>query len=230
MNAEMLITDKFLSPPWKAFLKEEIATASFSNLSRAVFNAYEHQTIYPPINCLFNAFNACPPENLKAVIIGQDPYHGPSQANGFAFSVHPGTKLPPSLRNILKELSTDLPGFQMPITGDLTPWAKQGVLLMNATLTVKASEPGSHQRLGWEDFTDSIIQKLSLRKTHLVFLLWGQFAQSKAAYIDENKHLVLMAAHPSPLARGGFFGNHHFSLTNTYLASHQVEPIDWSLI
>jgi uracil-DNA glycosylase len=178
---------------------------------------------------VFDAFNQCPLKKLKVIIIGQDPYHGPNQANGLSFSVSKGVTIPPSLKNIFKEISNNIPTFTTPIHGDLSYWAKQGVLLLNAILTVEANKPGSHKKMGWEEFTNEVITKLNHEKTNLVFLLWGNFAQSKAVLIDANKHLVLTAAHPSPLARGAFFGNKHFSKTNAYLKLNNQVPIDWDL-
>jgi uracil-DNA glycosylase len=230
MNSELLITDRHLSEQWNMFLSSILSHPDFKMLSDHVLNAYNHQVVYPPLSLLFNAFNACSPNDVKVVIIGQDPYHGPSQANGLAFSVHAGIKFPPSLKNIFKELSNDITGFEMPLTGDLSPWAKQGVLLINATLSVQAGLPGSHQKFGWEKFTNHVIQRLSDTGQNTVFLLWGQFAQSKSEYIDTSKHLVLKAAHPSPLARGAFFGCKHFSKTNDYLFAHGKSPIDWTLV
>jgi uracil-DNA glycosylase len=177
---------------------------------------------------VFNALKLTPLENTKVVILGQDPYHGPNQAHGLSFSVNYGIKPPPSLVNIYKELHTDV-GFSVPNHGNLTEWAKQGVLLLNATLTVRAGEPASHQKKGWEQFTDAIIKLISDEKEHCVFMLWGSYARSKTVLIDTTKHLVLEAAHPSPLARGAFFGSHPFSKANAWLKKHGLEPIDWQL-
>ena len=188
---------------------------------------YKATTIYPPGKLIFNAFNLCPFDKVKVVIIGQDPYHGPGQAHGLCFSVNDGIDFPPSLRNIFKEIQTDL-GTPVPASGDLTRWANQGVLLLNATLTVRAHQAGSHQRRGWEEFTDAAIRTLAEQREHLVFILWGAYAQKKGSFIDRNKHLVLASAHPSPLsAYNGFFGNRHFSRANEYLSQYGKEPIDW---
>ena len=182
--------------------------------------------IFPPGKQIFSAFDRTPFENVKVVIIGQDPYHQPGQANGLCFSVSPGVSKPPSLNNIFKELETDL-GIPVPKTGNLEPWADQGVLLLNATLTVRQAQAGSHQGKGWETFTDAVIKKVSDEKKGVVFLLWGRYAHSKEELIDKNKHFVLKAAHPSPLARGAFFGCKHFSKTNELLKQQGLEPIDW---
>ena len=189
---------------------------------------YTHSTCYPPARLIFNAFNLCPFDRVKVVIIGQDPYHEPGQAHGLSFSVGPGVALPPSLVNIFKEIELDL-GTPMPPNGDLTRWAEQGVLLLNATLTVRAHQAASHQRRGWEEFTDAAIRALNADREHLVFILWGGYARSKAALIDPSRHLILQSVHPSPLSanRGGWFGNHHFSRANAYLAEHGEQPIRW---
>jgi uracil-DNA glycosylase len=185
-------------------------------------------TIYPPGNKIFSAFNRTPFDKVKVVIIGQDPYHGPGQANGLSFSVSSGIRKPPSLVNIFKELYADL-GIPIPQDGNLEPWAEQGVLLLNATLTVKAGLPGTHQKKGWEKFTDAVIKTISDNKKGIIFLLWGNFAQTKAALIDKEKHFILAAAHPSPLARGAFFGCKHFSKTNKLLEHQGIMPIDWRI-
>ena len=186
--------------------------------------------IYPPSKQIFNALNTTPLADVKVVILGQDPYHGPNQANGLSFSVQKGIALPPSLRNIFHELHTDL-GIPAPRHGDLTKWATQGVLLLNSVLTVEAGQPTSHQKQGWEAFTDEVIDVLNEQRQHIVFILWGAYAQRKGQRINRDKHLVLTAAHPSPLAanRGGFFGCKVFSKTNQYLKQHGIEPIDWQL-
>lgn len=187
--------------------------------------------VYPKGSDIFNAFNHTPFTNLKAVILGQDPYHGANQAMGLSFAVHKGIPVPRSLANIYKELKTDIPGFETPNHGDLTKWADQGVLLLNATLTVQASLAGSHQKKGWETFTDTVIRKISEEKEGLVFLLWGRFAQAKAELIDQSKHHILKAAHPSPFsAESGFFGCHHFSKTNEILKREGKEEIDWQIV
>ena len=190
----------------------------------------QDKVIYPPNPLIFNALNTTPMANVKVVILGQDPYHGPNQAHGLSFSVQKGVALPPSLRNIFHELNTDL-GVPVSKHGDLTRWAEQGVLLLNAVLTVEAGQPTSHQKRGWEDFTDHVIDVLNEQREHIVFILWGAYAQRKGQRIDQNKHLVLKAAHPSPLAanRGGFFGCKVFSKSNNYLKQNGIEPIDWQL-
>jgi uracil-DNA glycosylase len=186
-------------------------------------------TIYPPGSLIFNAFNTTPFEEVKVVLLGQDPYHGRGQAMGLSFSVPDGIPPPPSLVNIYQELRNDL-GVAIPKTGNLTKWAKQGVLLLNAYLTVRAAEPMSHSKIGWTEFTNTVIEKVSSQRENVVFLLWGKFAQEKQVLIDETKHLVLKAAHPSPYsANNGFFGCRHFSKTNRYLADHGIDPIDWTL-
>jgi uracil-DNA glycosylase len=186
------------------------------------------KTIYPPENCIFNAFSHTPFYNVKVVIIGQDPYHGPQQAHGLAFSVQKGVAIPPSLRNIFKEATSDIPGFKIPDNGELTKWADEGVLLLNAILTVRAGEPCSHQKKGWEQFTDQAIKVLAEKREGIVFLLWGNYAQSKAAFIDDKKHFILKAPHPSPLARG-FIGCKHFSKTNEILEKNGKSGINWNL-
>ena len=212
---------------WKKHLTTEFDKPYFIALTDFVRNEYKSGTIYPPGKLIFNAFNLCPFDKVKVVIIGQDPYHGPEQAHGLCFSVNDGVPFPPSLVNIFKEIQDDL-GTPVPPTGNLTRWASQGVLLLNATLTVRAHQAGSHQRRGWEEFTDAAIRCLAEERENLVFILWGSYAQKKGAFIDRNKHLVLTSAHPSPLsAYNGFFGNKHFSRTNDYLAAHGKEPIQW---
>ena len=212
---------------WKSLLSEEFQKPYFQQLVSFIRNEYQHQTVYPKGADIFKAFDRCDFFNIKVVIIGQDPYHGPGQANGLCFSVCDGAKFPPSLKNIFKEIQADL-GKPIPRSGDLERWARQGVLLLNATLTVKANTPGSHQNQGWEKFTDAVIKKISDEKDGVVFLLWGAYAQKKGEIIDRNKHLVLMSAHPSPFsADRGFFGCKHFSKTNAYLKSKGKEEIDW---
>lgn len=199
----------------------------FINLITKINYSYKKGSVLPEEENIFNAFNLCPLAKVKVVILGQDPYHGEGQAHGLAFSVPNGIKIPPSLRNIYKELESDL-GIAPRTSGNLESWAKQGVLLLNATLTVLPNTPGSHQGLGWEEFTDSIIKQISTEKSHVVFLLWGKYAQAKASLIDAEKHLVLTAPHPSPFsAYTGFFGSKHFSQTNEYLKNHTYTPIDW---
>lgn len=212
---------------WKLQLAHEFEQPYFVQLTDFVRREYAATTIYPPGRLIFNAFNLCPFDKVKVVIIGQDPYHGPGQAHGLCFSVNDGVKFPPSLVNIFKELQTDL-GVPVPLTGNLTRWAEQGVLLLNATLTVRAHQAGSHQRQGWEEFTDAAIRRLAEGRENLVFLLWGAYAQKKGAFIDRSRHLVLASAHPSPLsAYNGFFGNRHFSRANEYLVAHGKKPINW---
>ena len=214
---------------WKQQLTPEFEKDYFIRLTNFVREEYRTTTIYPPGQLIFNAFNLCPFHQTKVVIIGQDPYHGPGQAHGLCFSVNDGVAFPPSLQNIFKEIKSDL-GIDIPTSGNLTRWANQGVLLLNATLTVRAHQAGSHQRKGWEEFTDGIIKKISDLKENVVFLLWGGNARSKKKLIDANKHLILECAHPSPLsAYNGFFGCGHFKKTNEYLKEHGLEPIDWSL-
>ena len=214
---------------WNDLLEMEYSKPYFKSLIRLVEDAYQHHLVFPPENLIFNALNLCKFEQVKVVLIGQDPYHKPNQACGLSFSVNNGVAIPPSLRNIFKELSSDVPGFKMPQSGNLEAWAKQGVLLLNSVLTVQANLPGSHKNFGWQQFTDAIIQRVSDLKEHVVFLLWGNYALSKAALINADKHLILTAAHPSPLARGAFFGNQHFSKTNSYLVKNNLAPIVWNL-
>lgn len=216
-----------IEPSWKAQLSSEFDKPYFVRLTDFVRQEYANHTVYPPGKLIFNAFNLCPFDKVKVVIIGQDPYHGPGQAQGLCFSVNDGIPFPPSLVNIFKEIQADL-GKPVPASGSLVRWAEQGVLLLNATLTVRAHEAGSHQRQGWEEFTDAAIRKLATEREHLVFILWGSYAQKKGAFIDRSRHLVLASAHPSPLsAYHGFFGNHHFSLANDYLKAHGETPIEW---
>lgn len=212
---------------WKRELAAEFEKEYFAKLTEFVRNEYATTTVYPPAKLIFNAFDHCPFDKVKVVIIGQDPYHGVGQANGLCFSVNKGIAMPPSLVNIFKEIAADT-GKPIPTDGDLTRWSDQGVLLLNATLTVRAGNAGSHQRRGWEDFTDAAIRILAEKRKNLVFILWGSYAQRKGAFIDRERHLVLTSPHPSPLsAYAGFFGNHHFTLTNDYLTKHGETPIDW---
>ena len=213
---------------WLKALQSEFDKEYFSKLKTFLSEERQKARLFPPGGLIFNAFNLTPFDDVKVVILGQDPYHGLGQAHGLSFSVPEGVKAPPSLVNIFKEIHADL-GLPIPQTGELTPWAKQGVLLLNATLTVRENLAGSHNNKGWEAFTDAAIKTLSDQKSGLVFLLWGNYAKNKAGLIDATKHLVLMAPHPSPLARGGFFGCRHFSKTNEYLKSQGKEPIDWRL-
>jgi uracil-DNA glycosylase len=212
---------------WAKKLSQEFEAPYFQELKEFVRSEYQTQVVYPPGKEIFRAFDACPFDQLRVVILGQDPYHGVGQANGLCFSVHPSVKMPPSLVNIFKEIQQDL-NKPVPANGDLQRWARQGVLLLNATLTVRASSPGSHQNKGWETFTDAVIDRIKREKENVAFLLWGAYAQKKGALINREKHLVLMSAHPSPFsAHSGFFGNRHFSKTNEYLKQHDLEPIDW---
>lgn len=202
-------------------------TEKFRQTAEFTRAAYASSIVYPPASRIFAAFNACPFDRTKVVILGQDPYHGAGQANGLCFSVGPGTQMPPSLINIFKEVSADT-GAPYPDDGDLTRWANQGVLLLNATLTVEAGRAGSHQGRGWEEFTDEVIRRLSADRTGLVFILWGSYAIRKSALIDPTKHLILTSVHPSPLsAHRGFFGNHHFTRANAYLTAHGQTHINW---
>lgn len=212
---------------WQAYLQAEFDKPYFADLVSFVRNEYKNGLVYPPGNKIFNAFNSCPFENVKVVLIGQDPYHGEGQAHGLCFSVNEGVQFPPSLQNIFKEIKAEY-NKPMPESGNLERWAKQGVLLLNATLTVRANLAGSHQNHGWEMFTDAVIKTLSDNKEHLVFLLWGSYAQQKGKVIDTSKHLVLKSAHPSPLSVfRGFFGNNHFIQTNEYLRQNHLPEIEW---
>ena len=214
---------------WKIILKDEFQKEYFSTLKLFLIEEKKTHIIYPQSDAIFNAFNLCPFNALKVVIIGQDPYHGEGQAHGLSFSVPEGIKPPPSLKNIFKELNTDV-NFKIPTHGNLSRWAEQGVLLLNATLTVRKKQAGSHQKKGWEKFTDSVIQKVSEEKEGIVFLLWGRFAQDKAKLIDENKHHILTAPHPSPFsAYSGFFGCKHFSKTNNLLKKQSMQSINWQI-
>lgn len=216
-----------IAQSWKECLSNEFEKPYFKQLIEFVRAEYQQQTIYPPGKEIFRAFDACDLDLIKVVIIGQDPYHGPRQANGLCFSVRNDVKIPPSLLNIFKEIQSDI-GKPIPSHGDLGRWANQGVLLLNATLTVRANTPGSHQKKGWEEFTDSVIKVISERKQNIVFLLWGSYAQKKGEVIDRTKHLVLMSPHPSPFsADRGFFGCKHFSKANAYLKSKGIKEIEW---
>lgn len=220
-----------LDESWKYNLTEFLLSPKMDALRDFLLQEKQlNKVIYPPSSLIFNALNTTPLNQVKVVIIGQDPYHGPNQAHGLSFSVQRGVALPPSLRNIFHELHTDL-GVPIPRHGDLTHWAEQGVLLLNSVLTVEAGLPTSHQKQGWEDFTDHVIDVLNQQREHIVFILWGAYAQRKGQRIDPNKHLILKAAHPSPLAanRGGFFGCKVFSKSNNYLKQNGIEPIDWQL-
>ena len=220
--------DVKIEPTWKQQLGTEFDKPYFATLAEQVRQAYRMGPCFPPSRLVFNAFNLCPFNEVKVVIMGQDPYHEPRQAMGLSFSVPEGVAIPPSLQNIFKEIQADL-GKPLPTSGDLTRWASQGVLLLNATLTVQAHVANSHQGLGWSVFTDAAIRALSAHREHLVFMLWGGYARSKRSLIDGQRHLILESVHPSPLSanRGGWFGNHHFSRCNAYLRSHGLTEIDW---
>ena len=216
-----------IEPSWNERLRDEFAAPYFRQLVDFVHTEYRQGVCYPPGRQIFNAFNLCPFDKVKVVILGQDPYHEEGQAEGLCFSVADGVAFPPSLQNIFKEIADDL-GRPVPASGSLRRWAEQGVLLLNATLTVRAHQAGSHQGHGWEEFTDAVIRRLATERDGLVFILWGSYAQKKGAFIDRSRHLVLQSAHPSPLsAYRGFFGNHHFSLTNDYLVRQGKKPIEW---
>nr|WP_314888557.1 uracil-DNA glycosylase [uncultured Campylobacter sp.] len=217
-----------IEPSWKEILKEDFLSPNFARVKENFLRAKAAGEVYPPNTLIFNAFNLTPFNAVKVVILGQDPYHGAGQAMGLSFSVPRGVKIPPSLQNIYKEIYDDL-GIAEPNSGDLSYWAKQGVLLLNATLSVSAGQANSHSNFGWQEFTDAAISKLSERARNVVFMLWGNPAKAKASLIDASRHLVLTAAHPSPLARGAFFGCRHFSKANLYLAQHGKAPIDWDL-
>jgi uracil-DNA glycosylase len=217
-----------IAESWKNRLDIEFEKEYFQNLVNFIKNEYSSTTIYPPGKLIFNAFDKCSFDDTKVVIIGQDPYHGAGQANGLSFSVNDGVPFPPSLHNIFKEIKDDL-GIEIPKSGNLERWANQGVLMLNATLTVRASQAGSHQNKGWEQFTDAVIKMLNDEKEGLVFMLWGNFAQNKGKVIDSSKHFVLKSKHPSPMSAnyGGWFGNKHFSQANNYLRAKGLREIDW---
>lgn len=219
--------DVRIEESWKHRLQEEFDKPYFEALTQFVRNEYATTTVYPAGREMFAAFDACPFDRVRVVILGQDPYHEPGQAHGLCFSVNDGVQFPPSLVNIFKEIANDV-GKPVPASGNLMRWAQQGVLLLNATLTVRAHQAGSHQNRGWETFTDAVIHRLAEEREHIVFILWGSYAQRKGAFIDRTRHLVLHSPHPSPLsAYRGFFGNAHFSRTNEYLVQHGYKPIDW---
>lgn len=222
--------DVKIESSWKAVLKDEFNKPYFQQIPLHLkTEKSQGKIIYPPGSLIFNAFNTTPFDKVKAVILGQDPYHGPGQAHGLCFSVQYGVAPPPSLVNIFKELQDDI-GVSLPTHGNLSKWAEQGVFLLNASLTVRASEPMSHAKIGWAEFTNEAIKKIAELKKNVVFLLWGKFAQEKRRFVDEEKHLVLRSVHPSPLSvHAGFFGCKHFSKTNQYLVSKGIDPIDWSL-
>lgn len=212
---------------WKIALQEWFQSSQWKTLSKFVKAEYKTRKVYPSPKNIFNAFDLCPFKKVKVVILGQDPYHGAMQAHGLSFSVPDGVRIPPSLQNIYKEIESDL-GKTVPSSGNLEKWAEQGVLLLNATLTVRAGLPGSHQKKGWEEFTDAVIRKISDDSEHVVFMLWGNYAKAKKRLIDTNKHLVLEAAHPSPFsANNGFFGCKHFSKANEYLKKNNTSEISW---
>ena len=219
--------DVKIESSWKEKLKEEFDKDYFSKLALFLREEKKKHTIYPQGGKIFNAFSLCPFDQVKVVILGQDPYHGTNQAHGLCFSVQEGVAMPPSLVNIFKEIKTDI-GKPIPPNGSLERWARQGVLLLNATLTVRAHQAGSHQGKGWEEFTDKVVRVIAREKENIVFMLWGSYAQKKGAFIDMNKHLILTSPHPSPLsASRGFFGNKHFSSANEYLKKHGLKPINW---
>lgn len=219
--------DVKLEPSWKELLKDEFDKPYFVELTKFIKNEYLCSEVFPPPRFIFNALDSLPVDGVKVVILGQDPYHGPGQAHGLSFSVPEGVHLPPSLQNIYKEIETDLCKKRVQ-NGNLERWVKQGVLLLNATLTVRAHQAGSHQNHGWEQFTDAIIHQLAEKKQHLVFILWGNYAQKKGSFVDDNKHLVIKSPHPSPLsAYNGFFGSKPFSKANSYLQTNNISIIDW---
>ncbi|HEX7904295.1 MAG TPA: uracil-DNA glycosylase [Chitinophagaceae bacterium] len=222
--------DVKIEPGWKEILKDEFSKPYFQQIVLHLkTEKSQHKVIYPPGPLIFNAFNTTPIDKVKVVILGQDPYHGAGQAHGLCFSVQNGVPPPPSLINIYKELHDDI-GISIPTHGNLTHWAEQGVFLLNASLTVRSGEPMSHAKIGWAIFTDTVIKKISATKKHVVFMLWGKFAQEKRVLIDETKHLILRSVHPSPLsAHAGFFGSKHFSKANAWLVSKGIDPVDWSL-
>ena len=221
-----------LNPNWELILFDEIKKSYFQELMKNLDNEYKRYTCFPPKELIFATFNFCSFTDVKVVIIGQDPYHGKGEANGLCFSVNDGVQIPPSLRNIFRELGADFETVFMPTSGNLEAWAKQGVLLLNASLTVREDNPNSHKHLKWTIFTDAVIQKISDEKEHVVFLLWGNFAHKKGLKIDRTKHLVLESGHPSPMSanQGKWFGNTHFSKTNAYLKQNGLELINWTSI
>jgi uracil-DNA glycosylase len=218
-----------LNTSWQSILSDEMHKPYFQDLMDSVDEEYQNHTCFPPKDLIFAAFNYCSFKDVKVVIIGQDPYHGEGEANGLCFSVNDGVRIPPSLRNIFREMNDDLDSIFFPASGNLEHWARQGVLLLNASLTVRKDKPNSHKHLKWNLFTDAVIQKISDEKEHVVFLLWGSFAHKKGSKIDRSKHLVLESGHPSPMSanQGKWFGNKHFSQTNRYLKEHQMAEIDW---
>jgi len=221
------MSDVKIDTSWKKVLEAEFEKAYWETLAKTVKEQYLTTTVYPPAKNIFRAFDLCPLDKVKVVIIGQDPYHGAHQANGLSFSVSDGITLPPSLKNIYKEIHNDL-GITPLQSGDLTRWEDQGVLMLNSVLTVLANKPASHAGLGWEQFTDAVIKALNESRSSIVYMLWGKYAQAKGEVIDRDKNLVLTSAHPSPYSATNFFGNHHFSQCNKYLVEHGLSPIDWS--
>lgn len=228
MTNESVKLQDLLHNDWKSILKSTLASDNFQVLSNRIADAYLQETVYPPKEQLFQAFQLCTYQDTRVVILGQDPYHGPGQAHGLSFSVPQACPFPPSLKNIFKELYADL--GRMRVSGDLSDWAAQGVLMMNTSLTVRAGEAGSHAKLGWLEFTKAVLKALNLHETPIVFLLWGNHAQQFSSLITDPKHLMLTSAHPSPLAanRGGWFGSQHFSKTNDFLVSQGLKPIIWA--
>lgn len=218
-----------LIPSWQNVLSDEIEKPYFHELMNTVDQEYQNSVCFPPKELIFSAFNNCSFENIKVVIIGQDPYHGDGEANGLSFSVNDSVRIPPSLRNIFREINTDLDYIFMPSSGNLESWAKQGVLLLNASLSVRKDNPNSHKHLKWNLFTDAVIQKISEEKENVIFMLWGSFAQKKGSKINREKHLVLESGHPSPMSanQGKWFGNKHFSQANLYLKQNNLEKINW---
>jgi uracil-DNA glycosylase len=215
-----------IDPAWKKELKQEFEKSYWKLLTKTVREQYKTTKVYPPAKNIFRAFDLCPLDKVKVVIVGQDPYHGFNQANGLSFSVNDGIPFPPSLQNIFKEIHDDT-GVSPSSSGDLSRWARQGVLMLNSVLTVLASQPASHGGLGWEQFTDAVIKTLNEHRASIVYMLWGRYAQTKGEVIDREKNLVLTSAHPSPYSAANFFGNHHFSRCNDYLIKHSLAPIDW---
>lgn len=220
------MSDVRIEPSWKQALSDQFAQPYWTELTEFVRSEYQHKQVFPPARDIFRAFNLCPLEDVRVVIIGQDPYHGPRQANGLCFAVHEGVSLPPSLKNIFQEIKQDIGVDPIP-SGDLSRWARQGVLLLNSVLTVLAHTPASHKNKGWEQFTDAVIGALNAQRTGVVYLLWGKYAQTKGEFIDRERNLVLESGHPSPYSASLFFGHHHFSQANAYLLMQGEEPIDW---
>jgi uracil-DNA glycosylase len=220
------MSDVKIDSTWKKALQTEFEKEYWKSLTDSVREQYKKTTVYPPAKNIFRAFDLCPLDKVKVVIVGQDPYHGFKQANGLCFSVNDGIPLPPSLQNIYSEIESDLKIKPLP-SGDLTRWARQGVLMLNSVLTVLANKPASHSGIGWEQFTDAVIKTLNEHRSHIVYMLWGRYAQTKGEVIDRNKNLVLTSAHPSPYSVVNFYGNHHFSKCNKYLKENRMTPIDW---